>query len=298
MPRFLLLVLALARTAWQRHVQALFTMGRRTTLLVCTVLFVAIGIIDYVTPPQLNLTFAYVLVILLATWNLGAWAGAAYSLLASVMQFAMLMQLRAEAVPLFSVYWNAILINRVFTFFVVVGLTAPLRRLYDREHRQARVDALTGAVNRQHFLELLTLEVARSRRSGELFSVAYLDCDGLKAINDRLGHHEGDALLKSLVDGVRHALRVTDVVARLGGDEFAILFPQTEGSRAIQALERIRADVRRRFESHGWRSSLSVGAATFRKPAQGSEQIVAACDALMYRAKADGKDRIVYEPVA
>ncbi|HLX79543.1 MAG TPA: GGDEF domain-containing protein [Burkholderiales bacterium] len=298
MPRFSRAVLALARTAWQRFVQALFTMDRRTTLLVCSLLFVAIAIVDYVTPPQLNLTFAYVLGILLATWNLGARAGAAYALLASAVQFAMLMQLQAEALPHFSVYWNVILINRLFTFFVVVGLTAPLRKLYDHEHRQARVDALTGAVNRQHFLDLLTLEIARSRRSGEPFSVAYLDCDGLKAVNDRLGHHEGDALLKSLVACVRHALRITDVVARLGGDEFAILFPQTEGSRAIQALERIRADLRRTFEAHGWRSSLSVGAATFRKPAQGSEQIVAACDALMYRAKADGKDRVVYELVA
>jgi len=298
MPRFLLVVLALGRAAWLRLVHALFTMDRRTTLLVCTLLFVIIAVADYVTPPQLNLTFAYVLVILLATWNLGARAGAGYALLASVEQFAMLTQLHTQVLPLFSVYWNVILVNRVFTFFVVVGLTAPLRTLYDREHRHARVDALTGAVNRAHFLELLRLEIARSRRSGEPFSIAYLDCDGLKGINDRLGHQQGDELLKSLVECVRHALRITDAVARLGGDEFAILFPQTEGSRAVQAIERIRADLRRTFDARGWSASLSIGAATFRRPAQDPEQLVSACDALMYRAKTEGKDRVVYELVA
>jgi len=298
MPKTLAAVLALTRTAWLRFVQALFTMDAQTTLLVCSFIFVGIAIVDYVTPPQLNMTFAYVLVILLATWNLGAWAGVAYAFLSSAMQFAMLMQLRAAAVPLFSVYWNVILVNRMFTFFVAVGLTAPLRKLYDREHLRARVDALTGAMNRQHFLEMLTLEIARSRRSGEAFSVAYLDCDGLKAVNDRNGHREGDALLKSLVDSVCRALRVTDVVARLGGDEFGILFPNTGGSRSVQALERIRADLRRIFEAQGWRCSLSIGAATFRRPMHGPEEIVSTCDALMYRAKAGGKDRIVYELAA
>lgn len=300
MPRFLLVLFASARNSWRRLVQALFTMDRRTSLIVCAILFFAIVTLDYVTPPQLNLTFAYVLVILLATWNVGAAAGTGFAFAASAIQTYVMLELsaRVTGLPPFSFYWNVIFANRVFTFFVVVGLTAPLRRLYDREHRQARVDALTGAVNRQHFLELLTLEIARSRRSGEPFSVAYMDCDGLKAINDRLGHQEGDALLQSLVECVRRALRITDSVARLGGDEFAILFPQTEGSKAMQALERIRADLRRAFETQRWSSSLSIGAATFRRPELGPEQIVSTCDALMYRAKADGKDRVVYELVA
>ncbi|MBV8031573.1 MAG: GGDEF domain-containing protein [Betaproteobacteria bacterium] len=273
----------------------LFTLDRRTTLLVCSALLIALAVVDYVTPPQLNLTFAYVLIILLATWNVGALAGAVYAVLASATQVVMLMDLRTAAVPLFSLYWNVILGNRIFTFFVAVALTAPLRRLYDREHQRARIDSLTGAVNRQHFLELLALEIARSRRSGEPFSLAYLDCDNLKAINDRRGHREGDTLLKTLVDEVRRTVRMTDVVARLGGDEFAVLFPQTEGSRVVQALERMRADLHRIFDAHGWRSSLSIGAATFRAPAHSPEEIIAACDALMLRAKAEGKDRLVYE---
>ena len=299
MPSFVPAVVALARGAWQRFAQALFTMTTRTTRLVCSLLFVAIAALDYVTPPQLNLTFAYVLVILLATWNLGARAGAVYAVLSSAMQFWMLIELsKLAALPTFSFYWDVIFANRVFTFFVVIGLTAPLRKLYDREHRHARTDGLTGALNRPHFLELLTLEIARSRRSGEPFTVAYLDCDDFKAVNDTYGHDQGDVLLRALVKCVRGELRITDVIARLGGDEFAILFPQTDGSKALRALERIRADLARIFQANDWRSSISIGAATFRVPAQGAEELIAACDTLMYRAKTDGKDRIIYELVA
>ena len=296
MPTFMLMFAAWTRRAWQRSVEMLFSMDRRMALFACSIPFVIIAFLDYVTPPRLNLAFTYVLVILLATWNLGALAGAAYAVLASAMQLWAL--IGNPTYPPFSFYWNVDLANRMFTFFIVVALTSPLHRLYDRERRQARVDGLTGAANRTQFVELVALEIARSRRSGEAFTLAYLDCDDFKAINDVRGHEEGDTLLRSLVTSVRRQLRITDVVARLGGDEFAILFPQTDGPKALQALERIRGDVARTFSARDWQSSLSIGAATFRKPAHEAEELIAACDTLMYRAKTGGKGRIVYESVA
>ena len=287
--------LRLARSRWQQRVQWLYTMGPRTTAGVCTALFVIVAVVDYLTPPVLNLTFAYVLVILLATWNIGTGAGAAFAALSSLMQVIAVLQL--ATVEKYSVYWWMILGNRVFTFAVVVALTAPLRKLYDRERINARIDGLTGAVNRKHFDDLLATEISRSLRSGEAFTVAYIDCDDFKAVNDAHGHVAGDELLRGIVASMRRALRVTDVASRIGGDEFAILFPRTEGSEALRALERIRADLRQVFGRNRWQTSLSIGAATFRRTKLAPADIVAACDALMYRAKSAGKDRVVYELV-
>jgi diguanylate cyclase (GGDEF)-like protein len=148
---------------------------------------------------------------------------------------------------------------------------------------------LTGALNRRAFLEAAERERLRAERRGEPLSVAYLDLDGFKEVNDRHGHQEGDRVLEDLADRVLQTIRGTDLFCRIGGDEFVLLLPDTGAREAAAVLQRARAAM----ADGGSPVTASVGIATFRIVPTGVAAMVEAADELMYRAKGRGKDRIV-----
>ncbi len=285
---------ALAR--WQHFAQLLFGLKRKPALALCFVLFVAIAVLDYVTPPELNLTFLYVFVIIIACWNVSLGWGLAYALLSFLMQIVAFYPIQNPAITTF--YFAVILGNRLFTFLLAVGLTFPLRKLYEREQATARVDFLTGVPNRKAFFDMLAIELARNRRTGIPFSVAYLDLDNFKLVNDEFGHNKGDALLRAAADIVRGALRTTDVMARIGGDEFAILLPDADQAVAVHCLERVKDALDACMASHQWKVTVSIGLGTFNRPGCDEDGIMTACDSLMYRIKHGGKSAIAAEVFA
>ncbi|HEY6720355.1 MAG TPA: GGDEF domain-containing protein [Burkholderiales bacterium] len=280
------------RHEWQTAVQRLFALDFREALTLCTVLVAIIAVTDYVTPSELNFTFMYVFVILLACWNLGPKWGIAYTALACVMQVIVLDQIKGEYIS--AMYFYLDLGNRVFTFLVVITLTVPLRTVYGREKITARVDWLTRIPNLRGFTELLLTEIARYERTGVPFSVAYFDVDDFKAINDRFGHKRGDLLLCGIAETVRRSLRKTDTVARLGGDEFAILFPASDLDVALPVMQRVRAGLDA-LHQEGGPATFSVGLGAFRRKGLSPDEVIACCDSLMYRAKRDGKKSIASE---
>src|SRR2546423_14960269 len=117
----------------------------------------------------------------------------------------------------------------------------------DAAHEQMRLishtDHLTGAFNRRHFMERLLEEVERSVRSGAPFSVALIDVDNFKAINDTHGHLAGDEVLRTLAHACMQHMREGDTFARFGGEEFAVLLPGTDAAQALHWLERLREQV-------------------------------------------------------
>jgi diguanylate cyclase (GGDEF)-like protein len=118
-------------------------------------------------------------------------------------------------------------------------------------------------LNSRAFFEALSVEIARTRRSGRGFALAYLDVDNFKLVNDTRGHWAGDVLLRLIADSVRQGLRTTDVVARLGGDEFALLLGEATEQTAHMALTRIVAQLRLAARAGGWPISYSIGAVVF-----------------------------------
>jgi diguanylate cyclase (GGDEF)-like protein len=278
--------------AWQAAVQRLFALDFREALTLCSVLFVIFTVTDYVTPPELNLTFMYALIILLACWNLGLKWGIAFAALASVMQVFVLDQIKGEYISLMYFYLD--LGNRFFTFLLVIALAVPLRRVYHREKTTARIDWLTRIPNRRAFTELLATEIARYERTVVPFSVAYIDLDDFKAINDRFGHEKGDQLLCKIVETVKRSLRKTDAVARLGSDEFAILFPASSIDAALPIVQRVRAQLDA-LNQEGGSVTFSIGLGTFGRPGLSPDEVIALCDSLMYRAKREGKKALVHD---
>ena len=285
--------LAYAGHRWQIAIHELFSLGRVRTSFIAGVLFCAIAITDFLTPPQLNLSALYVFVILLVCWNVDAVTGIVFAILSSAMQFMVFSG--SMGISLDPLFRYVIIGNRVFTFFLAVGLTVPLRQLFVREQRSSRVDFLTNLFNRMALHELLSIELARNQRTNIPFSVAYIDCDNFKYVNDQLGHREGDVLLKTVAGAMKRIVRGTDVVARIGGDEFVMLLPDTGRDTAIQFTDRLRTALNKMMVTNNWPVTFSIGLGVFDRSGLGPEDILQRCDTLMYQAKTNGKNNLAWE---
>ena len=155
-------------------------------------------------------------------------------------------------------------------------------------------DSLTGLLNRRRFRAELDQFVSFTARYGGQGAVMVTDIDGLKEVNDRLGHQSGDNLIRRLAGVLRERVRATDIVARLSGDEFAVLMPQSDVAGALQLAEDLRAEVAEEFPAGGeLPATISVGVTMFGAGLRaGPEAVLVAADQAMYRAKAEGRNRI------
>jgi diguanylate cyclase (GGDEF)-like protein len=156
-------------------------------------------------------------------------------------------------------------------------------------------DSLTGLLDRRRFRTELDSYVSFSARYGGKGAVMIIDIDGLKAVNDSLGHQAGDNLLRQIARILRDRVRATDIVARLSGDEFAVLMPQADVGGAMQLGEDLRAQVAESASPAPEADPLtiSVGITLFGGENMGGpEAVLAAADQAMYRAKEEGRDRI------
>ncbi len=168
-----------------------------------------------------------------------------------------------------------------------------LHRSMRRMQRIALTDGLTGLPNRRAFMEALSQSIARQRRDSQPFSVLYLDLDGFKQINDQHGHAGGDRVLTEVADVLRSSVRRTDTAARIGGDEFAIVLVGGDGAEASLVGERLRVRVEQRMTANQWAVTASIGAVSFMTPPKSEEAALAVADALLYHAKASGKNKVL-----
>ena len=169
-------------------------------------------------------------------------------------------------------------------------------RLHDIVQWQAITDELTGLVNRRRFLDALRSEITRGKRLGGRLSVVLADLDGFKLVNDRFGHHAGDEVLIAFADLLRAHGRDVDVAARLGGEEFAILLPETGLDGAKTVADRLRLSLAELRIPLGVGETVMV-TASFGVAELGDSQsvdgLLRAADSALYRAKEQGKNRVV-----
>jgi diguanylate cyclase (GGDEF)-like protein len=162
-----------------------------------------------------------------------------------------------------------------------------------REARQlADLDALTGLHNRRYFHETLAREVSRAQRYNRSLALIVFDLDDFKAINDRIGHLAGDAVLADAAERVRDSVRSADIACRVGGDEFAVILPESTLADADQLYRRIHQSVSSRPISQEGRLFLSAGVTDLR-PEDDAVAFFERADDALYRAKEAGKGRMV-----
>lgn len=181
------------------------------------------------------------------------------------------------------------------TALVVLHLLIELEKSRGELEIANRMDALTGIYNRRHFYEEGAAQIARAAREGTALTIAILDLDHFKRINDSYGHQAGDAVLTSTVARCQACIRAGDIFARLGGEEFAILMPATSLQQARFLAERMRSGVAGSVVETGEeaiRVTVSLGLAEWRV-GDSLGLLLKAADECLYAAKQAGRDRVV-----
>ena len=170
-------------------------------------------------------------------------------------------------------------------------------KAYEQTEKSAVTDGLTGLFNSAYFRQALRRELQRARRHKLELSLILFDLDDFKHVNDTYGHLAGDGVLVEAARAIRHGRREVDVAARYGGEEFAIILPDTPPEGAYIVAERVRRELetRSQFAPAKLRITTSGGIASFPVDASGADELIQHADDALYRAKVQGKNRIVVE---
>ncbi|KAA1175579.1 GGDEF domain-containing protein [Marinobacter salinexigens] len=221
-----------------------------------------------------------------------------FLLAAVVFQFPQLPMVTAEYDTDFKIRFFATLtFESIFCFVLEASRLRARNRLIDlaRSHEHAaRTDELTGLSNRRDMQNKLSAEFSRYQRSGRYFSIALIDLDLFKNINDRFGHDAGDAVLRTFSALMETIIRQTDIAARWGGEEFLVLLPDTSLLQALTLAERLRAGVAAtRFEFDGKQLPVTISAGVCSiANASTLDNLLKQADIHLYNAKEAGRNQI------
>jgi diguanylate cyclase (GGDEF)-like protein/PAS domain S-box-containing protein len=178
-----------------------------------------------------------------------------------------------------------------------IALALANLRLRETLRSQSILDPLTGLFNRRFMEETLDLEFARSARGDRPIGIIMLDIDHFKPLNDSCGHDAGDAVLRELAGVLKSRVREGDIACRYGGEEFVLILPEAPLELALRRAEELRDEVKRLPVVHRGRPigplTVSAGVATFPEHGKTGAALLQAADAALYRAKAEGRDRVL-----
>ncbi|WGF90101.1 GGDEF domain-containing protein [Marinivivus vitaminiproducens] len=194
--------------------------------------------------------------------------------------------------------WSPAALQALRSVAIALGALAALIEKQAALARLAVTDELTGVPNRRLLWSAIESETERAARYERPLTLALIDIDRFKAVNDTHGHAFGDVVLRRIARRFRQDIRKTDVFARHGGEEFALLLPETDGEQAMHLLDRVRLAIRATPIKRGRQEvavTISVGVAQWRPDRDGHDvdRLVARADAALYAAKAGGRDRVV-----
>jgi diguanylate cyclase (GGDEF)-like protein len=250
-----------------------------------------LGIIDTLTGKELDFSLFYVIPILIVTWHTGLGLGIVFSLISALVW--LLSDVLSGNVTLLSIYaWNTL--TRLGFFLTIAFLLSRLLTVLEHEREIAHKDYLTGALNSLFFYNVLQMEINRSLRYKNLFTIAYIDLDNIKTVNDEFGHATGDEVLCFVVNQIKNSLRKVDVVARLGGDEFALLMPETNQKSAQVVLSKLQHNILAGMQKNNWPVTLSIGVLTYIDTPPTANEAIKKVDDLMYSVKKSSKNNIKY----
>lgn len=262
-------------------------------LMAALILDIAIGYADTTSIPHVSFLTFYLMPVLVATWYASIWAGIFVLLASVIVWFIPDAIARGPYSHGIIPYWEVTV--KFVLLFMIVCLTATVKRLFDNEKRMSRTDYLTGAANRRYFFELAAVEAKRAARYKRTMTVVYVDIDNLKGINDRLGHKEGDRLICLVAQTIKKGVRMMDMVARVGGDEFVLMLPETGYDAAQAVIHRLQKELQYAMEANKWTTTFCIGAVTCESVSCDPEVLMTMADNLMYSAKRAGKNMIKHE---
>jgi diguanylate cyclase (GGDEF)-like protein len=255
-------------------------------IVLCVVVF-----LDYITGVELSFSLFYLLPISIFSWQFGGKVGLAVAFLSAGIWLVVDIEAGAVYSSSFVYFWNTII--RI-GFFLLPVFMIRLAKAMEREKVYARTDFLTGALNTRYFHELAQMEIHRSARYKRPFTIAFIDVDNFKNINDTFGHAMGDTVLRAIASNLQKYLRKTDLVARVGGDEFAVLLPEIDLESAPLVISNLQKTLLKEMNNNGWHVTLSIGVLTVTDSKLSVDELLGMADQLMYVVKNGSKNGIHY----
>lgn len=253
-----------------------------------------IGLVDYLTGPKIFVLAFYLIPIFQISWFAGKRAGLSILFFSVSMFIAVRYLLKAIPSNSLSDYLqNITQINVLLIIAYVLTIQMILRNALKSEKDFARMDPLTGLLNIRAFTETMKSEIHRAGRYNYPIAIVYIDLDNFKEVNDRYGHSVGNSVLKTVAGIIKDSVRKTDIIARLGGDEFAILFPETNNELADKIVLKVHSRLNHSMEEQKWPVTSSIGLVSYAHVSDSSDHILKEADQLMYKAKNEGKNRVM-----
>ena len=257
------------------------------------VLIFVLGAVQLILGKTINIAPFYVFPLLFSSWY-GSRTTGMLSAFISVLVYVIIEAAFSRVSPTL----NALLLFTapyLAAYLLLAILIINFRNVHRTEVIAADTDNLTGIYNARSFYAALASELLRSKRYDHVFSLAYIDVDDFKQINDSFGHAAGDRLLQEVAVCLVKSLRVTDIAARLGGDEFACLLPETNQADAKSAFLKATALLKKRMQKYKWNVSFSIGVVTFENLPEDIQEAIDIADKVMYSVKNDDKDNVAYK---
>lgn len=259
-------------------------------LLVCV-----IGLLDYLTGFEVSFSIFYLIPIIWITWKESPYSGQWIALISAMVWLLADLLSGHQFSHVLIPFWNALM--RLGVFMLVSVIIHKLRVALEYQTSLAQMDHLTRVANLRYFVDSVQRELERSKRYGHPLTLVYIDLDNFKAVNDSLGHQQGDRLLQRVAETIKKSIRDTDVAGRLGGDEFAILLPETEELAAREVLQRLQKELSETMAADGWKVTFSIGSVTFFEIPSSVNEAIKRADELMYEVKRSGKNNIRFYSV-
>ena len=258
---------------------------------------ILIGLIYYFTGSEFAFSLFFLFPVFMSAWFIGRWAGIFLSLVSTLVWLLADLLNQQIYTRSFVPFVNEIF--RLLVFLIFTEILVRFKLALARETEYAREDSLTGIPNRRNFFEVSIRELNRAKRNGEPLSMAYIDMDNFKSVNDMFGHKTGDQVLIKVAQTLQDNARDVDVISRIGGDEFVILMAETDENESYKVIERLKIKLSEVASAYDWPITFSVGLVTYLSPPETIEAMLKFSDEIMYNAKSSGKNctkHIVIDP--
>ena len=251
----------------------------------------AVGILDHFTGYRVRIAPLYLPSIFLIAWFTSLRDGLALCLSITCIWFSANYLAGQRYPDLLIPLWNFTIRFTSFAAFYFAVSSFRKERLF------ALQDPLTGIANRRALITYAAQEIKRSHRTMTPLSIAFIDCDDFKNLNDRWGHDAGDSFLVYVAQSVKKNIRSSDLVARVGGDEFVIILPETKAAEARHVCQELKTRLDAGLEHTNCPTTISMGVVTFNAAPATVDALLRSADHLMYHVKKAGKNSIEFRTV-
>lgn len=258
--------------------QIIFVFSFLMTLLV--------GYFDYLTSDHISMMMLYAVPILLASWYYGKTGGIVVAATAAACWFVVNVTTKHNGTSEAVLSWDAFSRFGIFALLAyTVSLQVALKEALGREKVRASTDSLTGLLNKEAFRERVEEEINRARRYQHPLSLAFIDLNNFKQVNDTLGHAQGDNILQQVSEAINNTLRKTDIAGRIGGDEFTICLTETGPEHIRYVIEKMLCNLEIMTSQSVCQVTASIGVVTYVEISDAYDTMLGKADKLMYLTK-------------